>query len=68
MFHTWKVIRMSIYIWLNFLTIVVFKASKEMKLSDGFTKGNEDILFVMIILEGNLLSLELLQMTIKNIS
>ena len=68
MFHTWKVIRMNIYIWLNFLTIVVFKASKEMKFSYGFTIGNEDILFVMIILEENLLRLELVEMTIKNIS
>ena len=51
MFHTWKVIRMSTYIWLNFLTIIVFKASKEMILSNEFMVGDDDFLFVMIILE-----------------
>ena len=49
MFHTWKVIRTSTYIWLNFLTIIVFKARKEMILSDGFMIGDDDVLFVMNI-------------------
>ena len=59
MFHTWKVIRMSTYIWLNFLTIIVFKASKKMIFSNRFMVGDDDVLFVMIMLEGKLLRLEL---------
>ena len=51
MFQTWKIIRMSTYIWLNVLTIIVFEASKEMILSYGFMVRDDDVLFVIIILE-----------------
>ena len=68
MFHTWKVIRMSTYIWLNFLTIIVFKVSKEMILSDEFMVRDDDVLFVIIILEGKLLRIEPLQLTIEKIA
>ena len=68
MFHTWKIIRMSTYIWLNFLMIIVFKAIKEMILSYKFMVGDDDVLFVMIIFEGKLLRLELVQLIIENIT
>ena len=45
--------------------IIVFTTSKEMKLSNGFLVGDNDVLFVMIILERKLLRLELVQLTIK---
>ena len=48
--------------------IIVFKASKEMILSNEFMVGDDDVLFVMIILKRKLLSLELVQLTIENIA
>ena len=47
--------------------IIVFKASKEMILSNGFMVG-DNVLFVMIILERKLLRLELVQLTIEKIA
>ena len=48
--------------------IIVFKASKEMILSNGFMVGDDDALFVMIILKRKNLRLELMQLTIENIA
>ena len=39
-----------------------------MILSYGFMVGDDDVLFVMFILEGKLLRLKLVQLTIKNIA
>ena len=50
------------------LLIIIFTASKEMKLSNGFMVGDNDVLFVMIILKRKLLRLELVQLTIEKIT
>ena len=42
---------MSTYIWLNFPVVIAFLASNEMVLLEGFTIGDDDLLFVIIILE-----------------
>ena len=39
-----------------------------MILSNGFIVGDDDVLFVMIILERKILKLELMQLTIENIA